>query len=52
MSIITGTLEELAIYINDLNLKGILLIAYDSDADTYFIVGGDSTTGKLDVKTT
>jgi hypothetical protein len=48
----TGTLAELAAYINDLNLKGCVLIAYDSDADTWVIVEADSTTGKLKVDTT
>lgn len=52
MAVKTGTLAELAAYINDLNLKGCVLIAYDSDNDTYFIVTGDSTTGQLNVKTT
>lgn len=51
MATITGSLAELSAYINDLNLKGCVLIAYDPDADTYFVVTGDSTTGTINVDT-
>jgi hypothetical protein len=46
---ITGSLADIAKQINDTNVKIAVLVAYDSDNDTYFVVEGDSTTGKLSV---
>ncbi len=50
--VLKGTLAEIAAQVQDLNIKVAITIAYDYQRGTWFVVGGDSTTGKVDVDTT
>lgn len=51
MAMITGTLEQITEQVNSANVKIAVLCAYDPDVDTFFVVTGDSTTGKINVDT-
>ena len=50
--VLSGTLQEIAEQIEEANIKVAIMVAYDYDNETWFVVGGDSTTGKVDVDTT
>ena len=50
--VLKGTLQEIANQIEELNIKASILVAYDYTKGTWFVVGGDSTNGKLSVDTT
>ena len=48
----SGTLQEIAEQVEELNIKASILVAYDYAKETWFVLGGDSTTGKLSIDTT
>ena len=52
MAVISGTLAEIAEQVNDLNIKVALLVAFDEATGKFFVVSGDSTTGKINVDAT
>ena len=50
--VLKGTLAQIAAQVEDLNIKLSVLVAYDYANQTWFVVGGDSISGKVDVDTT
>jgi hypothetical protein len=43
--VLSGTLQEIAEQVEELNIKIAVMVAYDYAVHTWFVIGGDSTTG-------
>jgi len=52
MAVLSGTLQEIAAQVEELNIKVSVLCGYDYDNETWVVLAVDSTNGKLKVDTT